>query len=112
MDFDDFYKRKNKYQKKIAKQNYYRNDQYRQQSYSDSSGKFDPIKLIESLKTNRKLKIVLLIIFIVVIGLVIGLIAILLPLIGTVLNYITENGFSGLADEVIKFLNDLWNGTK
>ena len=112
MDFDDFYKKKNKYQKKQSIHKYKQHNNYGRNFYSKSYGSFDPVALIESLKSNRKLKVVLIIALIAVLGLVIGLIAVILPLIGTVISYVSQNGLQGLFDEAIKFLNSLWNGTK
>ena len=112
MDFDDFYKKKNKYQKKQAKYNYQQPQTYRKKYYSNIHGSFDPVALIESLKNNSKLKVVLIITLIIVLALLIGLIAVILPFIGSIINYISQNGLEGLFDQAIKFLNSLWNGTK
>ena len=112
MDFDDFYKTKNKYQKKQSIHKYQQHNNYGRNFYSKSHGSFDPVALIESLKNNSKLKVVLIVALILVLGLVIGLIAVILPLIGSVISYVSQNGLEGLFDEAIQFLNSLWNGTK
>lgn len=112
MDFDNFYKKKNKYQKKQSIHKYQQHHNYEKKFYSKSHGNFDPVALLESLKNNRKLKVVLIITLILVLALLIGLIALILPLIGSVISYVSENGLEGLFDEAIKFLNSLWNGTK
>ena len=112
MDFDDFYKTKNKYQKKQSIHKYQQHNNYGRNFYSKSHGSFDPVALIESLKNNSKLKVVLIVALILVLGLVIGLIAVILPLVGSVISYVSQNGLEGLFDEAIQFLNSLWNGTK
>ena len=112
MDFDDFYKKKNKYQKKQSIHKYQQHNNYGRNFYSKNHGSFDPVALIESLKNNSKLKVVLIIALILVLGLVIGLIAVILPLVGSVISYVSQNGLEGLFDEAIQFLNSLWNGTK
>ncbi|WP_072992936.1 hypothetical protein [Flavobacterium segetis] len=112
MDLSDFYKKKNKYQKKQAMQRYYQNDVYQKDQYQGSRPRFDPLALLASLRNNRKLKVVLLFILIIVIAIIVGLLAIVIPLIDTIFNYISQNGVAGIADEVIKFLNNLWNGAK
>ena len=112
MDFDDFYKKKNKYQKKQSIHKYQQHNNYGRNFYSKNHGSFDPVALIESLKNNSKLKVLLIVALILVLGLVIGLIAVILPLIGSVISYVSQNGLEGLFDEAIQFLNSLWNGTK
>lgn len=112
MDFDDFYKKKNKYQKKQSIHKYQQHQNYGKKYYSNSHGSFDLIALIESLKNNSKLRVVLIITVVVVLALLIGLIAVILPFIGSVISYISQNGLEGLFDQAIKFLNSLWNGTK
>ena len=112
MDFDDFYKKKNKYQKKQSIHKHQQHNNYGRNFYSKSQGSFDPVALIESLKNNSKLKVVLIITLILVLALLIGLIAVILPFIGSVISYISQNGLEGLFDLAIKFLNSLWNGTK
>lgn len=112
MDFDDFFKKKNKYHKKQAQHNYYQNDSYKGRAYSSGTTSFNPMALIESLKNNKKIKFILVFIFIVVIAIIVGLVAILFPLLTSVTDYILQNGVSGLLDEAINFLNKLWNGAK
>ncbi|WP_413998051.1 hypothetical protein ACMDB5_09655 [Flavobacterium sp. W1B] len=110
MDFDDFLKKKGKPHKKRAMHNYYQNDGYRYKTYSSGHGSFDVIAFINSLRNNKKLKIVFLVVLILVIALVIGIITIFFSLISSITNTIAQNGVSGVFDEVINFLNERLNG--
>lgn len=112
MDFDDFLKKKGKRRKKHAMHNYYQNDSYRYKTYSSGHGSFNAIAFINSLRNNKKLKIVLLVVLILVIALVIGIIAIFFSLISSMTDTISQNGLSGVFDKLINFLNKLWNGTE
>nr|WP_315167583.1 hypothetical protein [uncultured Flavobacterium sp.] len=113
MDFEDFLKKKGKPHKKHALHNYYQKDGYRYETYSSSSGhgSFNAIAFINSLRNNKKLKIVFLVILILAIALVIGIIAIFFSLISSMTDTIAQNGLSGVFDVVIDFLNKLWDGT-
>lgn len=112
MDFEDFLKKKGKPHKKQALHNYYRNDGYKSQTYSSGHGSFNAIAFINSLRNNKKLKIVLLVVLILVLALVIGIIAIFFSLISSMADTVAQNGLSGVFDKVIGFLNKLWNGTE
>jgi uncharacterized membrane protein len=110
MNFEDFLKKKGKSHKKHALHNYYRNDGYRYETYSSGHGSFNAIAFINSLRNNKKLKIVFLVVLILAIVLVIGIITIFFSLISSMTDTIAQNGLSGVLDEAINFLNKLWNG--
>ncbi len=112
MDFEDFLKKKGKPHKKHALHNYYQNDGYRYETYSSGHRSFNAIAFINSLRNNKKLKIVFLVILILAIALVIGIIAIFFTLISSMTDTIAQNGLSGVFDEAIDFLNKLWDGTE
>jgi uncharacterized membrane protein len=112
MDFEDFLKKKGKPHKKRALHNYHQNDGYGYETYSSGQGSFNAIAFINSLRNNKKLKIVLLVVLILAIALVIGVITIFFSLISSMADIIAQNGLSGVLDEVINFLNKLWEGTE
>lgn len=112
MDFEDFLEKKRKPYKKKAVRNYYQNDGYRYETHSSGHGSFNAIAFINSLRNNRKLKIVLLVVLILAIALLIGVIAIFFSLLSSMADIIAQNGLSGVLDEVINFLNKLWEGTE
>ena len=112
MDFEDFLEKKRKPYKKKAVRNYYQNDGYRYDTHSSGHGSVNAIAFINSLRNNRKLKIVLLVVLILAIALLIGVIAIFFSLLSSMADIIAQNGLSGVLDEVINFLNKLWEGTE
>ena len=111
MDFEDFLKKKGKPHKKHALHNYHQNDGYRYEPNSSGHGGFNAITFINSLRNNRKLKIVFLVVLILSIALLIGIIGIFFSLISSMAVTIAQNGLSGVFDKVIDFLNKLWEGT-
>jgi type IV secretory pathway component VirB8 len=66
---------------------------------------------LEKLRSNRKLKGLLICAFLLLLVIVFALIAIFLPLILKFLNYISENGVQGILDSVTGFLDKLWKGS-
>ena len=110
MDFDDFLKKKNNSSAKYNKHNYHNKDRYKY--YSNRQESFNVLTFIDSFKNNKKRKLAFILILIISIAVIIGLIAILFPLLKSIINYISQNGVTVLLDEVINFLNKLWNGTK
>ena len=73
---------------------------------------FNLPNLINSIKTNKKIRNLLIIAVVILLAIVIGLIAILLPLIINIFNYITSVGISGLIDAGLKFINELLGTVK
>lgn len=68
--------------------------------------------LLKQIISNPKLRIVIIAGFLVVIGIVAALIALLFPLIMNFINFILENGVSGLLGESGNLLEKIWSGNK
>jgi hypothetical protein len=114
MELDDFFG--NKQQDRRFDPNLsYQDSPIQAQNFRYPYQRHDPnfkwVHFLESLKTNRKLKGIVIVAFIVVLAIVIALIAILLPLILKFLNYISQNGVQGILDNVTGFLDKLWKGS-
>lgn len=112
MDFEGIFNRNSRPYKKMQKNKYSSVDGYRQNSFSKSLESFNPRALISSLRNSRKLKIIIFVIVLILLAIIIGVIAILYPLMSSIINYILENGFSGLIDEMLNSLDKIWNGSK
>lgn len=111
MDFEYFLDKENKRRKRKKERIYYPDGPSIKKSYSSSTASFNPIMFVESLKNNKKLKVVLVLILVVVLALIVGLITIIFPVIEMIITKASQNGVSGLIDEAIKFLNNIGNGT-
>jgi hypothetical protein len=112
MDFEFFLEKRSQKHQKYARQNYRHGNGRMHDSYHSGSGNFSPIDFINSIKRNKKLKIVFLFAAVVILAAVVGLVAIAFTLIKAIVDYISQNGISGLYEMLVDFLNTLWNGTK
>lgn len=68
--------------------------------------------LLKQVISNPKLRVVIIAGFLVITGIIIALIAILFPLLTNLVNFILENGISGLLGEAGKLLEKIWSGNK
>lgn len=68
--------------------------------------------LLRNILSNRKLRAAIIIGFVIVVIILIALVALLFPLLKNLINYILENGVSGLLGEAGKLLEKIWNGSK
>lgn len=112
MDFEGIFNRNSRPYKKMQKNKYSSVDGYRQNSFSKSQERFNALALLSSLRNSRKLKIIIFVIVLILFAIIIGLIAILYPMMSSIIDYILENGFSGIIDELFNSLDKIWNGSK
>jgi len=110
MDLDDIFENDQKRKHQSYDHNYRHNVDYRHENEyksSHSHEKQEDIKrmLLEKLRNNPNLKVLLIFSSIVLIIIVLGLIILLLPLILKLFGFVTENGIEG-------FLNTIWKGNK
>lgn len=75
------------------------------------NGHYKWVHFIDSLKTNKKLRLMLALAVTLIVAAVIGLILVLLPFILKLFNYINQNGLQGIVDYAADFLNKLWQGS-
>ena len=110
MDLDDIFENDQKRKNQSYDHNYRHDDEYRHENEYKSSHSYEKqedIKrlLLEKLRNNPNLKMLLIFGSIVLLIIVLGLIILLLPLILKLFGFVTENGIEG-------FLNTIWKGTK
>jgi hypothetical protein len=100
--------------------NFYENDHHQQRpggynGYYGPQGHGDHnrwIMLLDRLRGNRSLKMVIIIAAIIIISIIILLIVLLFPLIVKLFNYIMQNGLQGIWDSITGFADKLLKGTK
>ena len=68
--------------------------------------------LLKQIISNPKLRVVIITGFLIVVGIIIALIALLFPLLTNLVNFVLENGISGLLEEAGNLLEKLWSGNK
>lgn len=112
MNLQDFLTNNNNSNQSFKTQNFQGGNYQSQNSYYPREGNLNWPSLINGIKTNKKIRNIIIIAGVVVLAIVIGLIAILLPLIIKIFNYLTSVGISGLMDAGLKFINDLLGAIK
>ncbi len=67
--------------------------------------------IIEKIRSNNKLKLLVIIVATLILTLAVVLIIILFPLIMKLLNYISQNGLQGILNEITGFLDKILKGS-
>jgi hypothetical protein len=67
--------------------------------------------IFEKIRNNKKLKLFVALAVILILTIVIVLIIVLFPLIGKLINYITQNGLQSVLDGITGFLDKILKGT-
>jgi hypothetical protein len=88
------------------------NIKHNNDSFDKNDDSINWTTIIEKIRGNRKLKILLIVggLFLVVI--VVVLLMVLLPLIMKLFGYVGQNGLQGIIDNVTAIINKILNGTK
>ncbi len=96
---DEDYRSSQNYNQKYGSNDDYRPSPQYNQHYETK------LKLINSIASNPKIRLVLIVAAVVIIAVLILLIIFLFPLILKILGYVTDNGIQGILDTI-------WKGTK
>ena len=107
MDFNNFLEQQFYAPKKNIK---YNSQHYTGNREYSTSPKFNPVAFLQSLRTNRKLKIVFSVVLFFIISILIVIIVLIYSLSSAIIDVFSQNGISGLVDDIVVFLNELWNG--
>ena len=98
----------------------YREPRYRNEgrNFHDSPLPFDGFgnnqklqNIIEKIRSNNKLKVLVIIFASMILITITALIIILFPLIMKLLNYINQNGLQGILNEITGFVDKIWKGS-
>ncbi len=111
MDFGQIFENRKVHMDNFQNINY-NGKRYSNQTDSGYDKYFRQKTFLRQIFSNPKLRAVVLIVLIVVIGILVALVAILFPLIKNIVDYILDNGISGLAGEAGKLLESILNGNK
>ena len=114
MGFDDFFDSNYKQHRSYQADNYrdvYKRSHIPRQSYYGYNKHINIGSVLWKIKTNKKLKLFLIVAGTFLIVTLIALIIVLFPLLAKLVNYIGEHGLQGVVDNIIAFLNKIWTGT-
>jgi hypothetical protein len=114
MGFDDFIDNKHGYHENYSRHRYYENDRYSDDSYHKQSKQSDDLKwlnVLDKIRNNKKLKLIIVMAGLVIITIVVILIIALYPLILKLINYISQNGLQGVFNDISGFLEKIWKSS-
>jgi hypothetical protein len=114
MGFEEFFEN-NRKDYRINRGNSYPDDNaYPYNTRYPFKGNADNVKwqdILEKIRSNKKLKFLVVSVGILIIAIVIVLIIVLFPLIVKLINYLTQNGLQGVLNEITGFLDKIFKGT-
>jgi uncharacterized membrane protein len=120
MGFDDFFEDKRKHHGNYRERGYHgEHDDHEDNRYSyeqhypahRNEGHLQLFAILNKIRNNRKLKIIVIMAVIVLLIIAVALITALLPLIIKLFNYISQNGIQSIFDSITGFLDKLWKGS-
>jgi len=110
MDLDDIFDQGHKRRNQSYDHNYRHEDNYQHEHEYKSSHSYDKqndikLMMLDKLRNNPKLKMLLIVCAIIFIVIAVGIVVLLFPFILKTLGFVSENGVEGV-------LNTVWKGTK
>jgi hypothetical protein len=114
MGFEDLFDNKRKYHGNYTDQKYHDENRYSHDtdySNNEKDNQFKWSTYLEKVKSNKKLKRLVILAGVLILGLVIALIIVLLPVIIKLINYISQNGLQGIMDSITGFLDKILKGS-
>lgn len=116
MDFDDLTIRNNRKNSVTYKEQGNRDDNgyalNHRYSYYRHSNNFKWNYFMETIRTDKELRLLVLFGGIVILAIIIGLILILTPLILKFINYFSQNGIKEIVEYVTVIMDKIWKGTQ
>jgi len=122
MEFDDFFEGKQRHHGSRHQGNYMESryhDDHEEFGYSneprhkihgyDNNQKW--FAILDKIRTNKQLKIMVMVSAVVICIIIIATIVALLPLILELIHYVSQNGIQGILDGITGFLDKLWKGS-
>ena len=120
MGFDDFFEDKHKRYGNYREHRYHDDHdghddhRYSHESYPSHYGHSDHqqwITILNKVRSNKKLKLIVILAGIVILIIAAALFIALLPLIVKLINYVSQNGLQSILDEITGFIDKLWKGS-
>ncbi len=111
MELDNLFDNKNKRQGNFEQLN--PNDNNRNSHYSshEQGTDFNWLNILEKIRTNKKLKLLVISAVILILVIAVVLIIALMPLIMKLLNYVSQNGLQGLIDLIMGYVDKILKGS-
>jgi hypothetical protein len=114
MDFDDLIENNSRNRgnyREHSNHDYAKYSNNSHHSYTNYSDHNKLLNIMQSIRSNKKLKIFVFLTGILILIVSIVVIIVLLPVIIKLIQYISENGLQGVYNEISGFLEKIWKGT-
>lgn len=111
MDFDLIFENTGRQRIELGHFNYLNNQNAYQKQYGFDKHYINRT-LIGQILNNPKLEVAILIGLAIITGILFLMVALMFPLLKNLVDYLLENGVSGITDKVVIFLETLWNSNK
>jgi hypothetical protein len=114
MEFEEFFENKRKYPRQYGSQRDHDDNDYSNERHPSDPGHDNQQKwmtILEKVKKNNKLKVIVLLAGILVIGIAVLLIIVFFPLIIKLFDYVSQNGLQGILDSITGFLDKIMKGS-
>jgi hypothetical protein len=114
MGFEDFFEEKQRIHKYYSTQDYHDDNRfpvYQRHSYREQVARQKWLAILDRIRKNRQLKLLVAVAVIVLLILAVVLIMVLLPFILKLFDYIGHYGLQGISDAITGFLDKLLKGS-
>ena len=114
MGFEELFETRDKYPGNYREERYPADNtyiDYSRRTYYGEGDQFSWLIILEKIKSNKKLRIFVLLAGLLVLTIVIVLILVLLPMIIKLINGISQTGLQGILKDITGFLNKILKGT-
>jgi hypothetical protein len=114
MGFDKYFENIHEQHGNLGKHNYPGSNNYTddaQHSFQGEDLQQKLFRFLEKIKSDRKLKRLVILFGIVVLAILTVLLIVLMPTIIKLITYISQNGLQGVLESVTGFLDKIWKGS-
>jgi hypothetical protein len=114
MGFEDIFENRDRYNEHYREERYPDHGRYSGNSRYSSHGEGDQFNwliILEKIKSNKKLRILVFLAGLLVLTVAIVLIVVLLPLIIKLINSISQTGLQGIVNDITEFIDKILKGT-
>jgi len=110
MGFEVDYEDKHRRQGGYRDQRPHDGNRYSHDSHHGHDSQMQLSNILEKIKGNKKLQLIVIVAGIFIITIAITLIVVFFPLLMKLLDYISQNGIQGLFGEITAFIDKIWKG--
>jgi hypothetical protein len=114
MSFDEYFENDRRHNENYRDNRYNEDNRYQGNTYpshQEDREQFNLSAFLEKIKSNKKLRQLVIVAAILILVIVVALLIFLFPLIMKLFNYISQNGLQGVIDSITGFLDKIIRGS-